>query len=325
MDVPVSTFLSEAAREKLTRSAATAQYRDPMAFAAMADAIRAGYDKTVKAAVERAQSKYAVTIESTVIGGVKVDIVTPKARVSPANKNRVLINLHGGAFIVGGHWGGLLESIPVAALGGYKVVTVDYRMAPEAAYPAASEDVATVYRDLLKRYHPYNIGLYGCSSGGTLTAQSVVWFARHGLPRPGAIGILCASLSPDFSGDSVYTSAVLTGLPPMTPPSGPGRWPGTGSVPYMAKADLTDAAASPMGHADVLKAFPPTLFITSSRAPEMSAAIYSNQELATLGVDTQLFVFEGLWHAFAGDATLPESELYQRNIVRFFDRYLGRR
>ena len=44
----------------------------------------------------------------------------------------------------------LLESVPIASLGGYKVITVNYRMAPEATHPAAVEDVATVYRELLK-------------------------------------------------------------------------------------------------------------------------------------------------------------------------------
>ena len=35
-------------------------------------------------------------------------------------------------------------------------------------------------------------GLYGCSAGGVLTAQAVAWFARTGLPRPGAVAILGA-------------------------------------------------------------------------------------------------------------------------------------
>lgn len=325
MTVPASTFMSREARERLTRDAAKAEYRDPMDWAKAAPAVRAVYDAVTKAAVERAQARYAVKIDSTTMGGVSVHVVTPAAGIPSSKVKRVLINLHGGAFLVGGRWGGLLEAVPVAGMGGYKVITVDYRMAPEAAFPAASEDVAAVYKAVLRKYRPADVGIYGCSSGGTLTAQSVVWFAQHSLPRPGAIGVLCASLDPNFGGDSVYTSAVLTGLPPVVPPrAGEKRWPGTGSVPYMAHADLTDAIASPLQHPKVLSDFPPTLFITATRAPEMSAAVFSHQQLIKAGVDARLFVFEGMWHGFAGDVTLPESQDYTTDIVSFFDEQLGR-
>ena len=82
--------------------------------------------------------------------------------------------------------------MPIAALGRIKVVSLDYRQGPEHRHPAASEDVAAAYRELLKTYRPENIGIYGCSAGGMLAGMSVAWFQRHGLPRPGAVGILCA-------------------------------------------------------------------------------------------------------------------------------------
>ena len=47
-----------------------------------------------------------------------------------------------------------LESIPISALMKIKVVTVDYREGPENKFPSASEDVASVYRELLKTYKP---------------------------------------------------------------------------------------------------------------------------------------------------------------------------
>jgi hypothetical protein len=48
----------------------------------------------------------------------------------------------------------LLESNPIAAVGGWNVVTVDYRQAQESVFPAASEDVAKVYGALLRAYRP---------------------------------------------------------------------------------------------------------------------------------------------------------------------------
>jgi acetyl esterase/lipase len=293
-----------------------------MDWAAVAPQLRARYDASLAPLLAKWRARYPVKVEETVIGGVPVAIVEPEAGPAPRNRNKILINLHGGAFIVGGGRGGLIESVPVAAIGGYRVVSVDYRMAPEHLYPAASEDVAAVYGALLKTFTAEDIGLYGCSSGGTLVAQSLVWFARHALPRPGAAGVLCASLDPNFGGDSVYTSALLTGLPPVAPPRPGVRWPGSGSTPYMAKADLLDAAASPLQHPEALKRFPPTLFMTATRAPEMSAAVTSHNRLRSLGVEAELYVWDGLWHGFAGDPDLPESIAFQEAIVRFFDAHL---
>src|SRR4030095_16571225 len=117
---------------------------------------------------------------------------TPKDGIAPGNRERVLIDLHGGGF--SGCWPACaeLESMPIAALGRIRVVSLDYRQGPKYRFPAASEDVAAAYRELTKTYRPENIGIYGCSAGGMLTAMSVAWFQRHDLPRPGAVGLLCS-------------------------------------------------------------------------------------------------------------------------------------
>src|SRR5690606_30991404 len=108
-------------------------------------------------------------------------------------KDKILINLHGGGFHVGnGGPGGLVESVPMAGYGGYKVITVDYRQAPEAMFPAASDDVVAVYREIIKEYKPENVGIYGGSAGGMLTAQVVARLLHDNLPLPGAISIMCA-------------------------------------------------------------------------------------------------------------------------------------
>jgi hypothetical protein len=123
---------------------------------------------------------------------VPTKVILPKGGVSVANKGRVLINVHGGGFYAGAGAESLIESIPVAALGKLKVITIDYRQGPEYKFPAASEDTASVYKGLLKDYKPHNIGIYGCSAGGILTAMAVAWLENEKLPLPGAIGIFGA-------------------------------------------------------------------------------------------------------------------------------------
>ncbi|MBW8755247.1 MAG: alpha/beta hydrolase, partial [Sphingomonadales bacterium] len=113
-------------------------------------AVRAGLEAMLAPQVAGMLAAYPVDIADETIAGVPVKIFTPKDR--PYEQERVLINLHGGAFTMGWPSCATLESPPVAVLGGYKVVSVNYRMAPEHRHPAGAEDVAAVYAELLKTH-----------------------------------------------------------------------------------------------------------------------------------------------------------------------------
>ena len=152
----------------------------------------------------RMRDLYAVEVTATEIAGVHAEVFMPATGLAPGNERRVLINLHGGAFLVGSRTVSHLESIPIAFVGRIKVISVDYRMAPEYSFPAASEDVALVYRELLKTYSPKSIGIYGCSAGGVLTAETVAWLQKESLPVPGAVGMFCGAGGYWTDGDSGY-------------------------------------------------------------------------------------------------------------------------
>jgi acetyl esterase/lipase len=233
----------------------------------------------------------------------------------------VLINLHGGAFAGGARDGGQAESIPVAALGVIEVIAIDYREGPENHFPAASEDVAKVYAELLKTYRPENIGIFGCSAGGVLAAESVVWFQRHNLPRPGAIAMLCSGAKL-FSGDSAYLAPILNGSPPIKPDDQPSSLT---SLPYFAGADPTDPLVLPGVSDTVMAQFPPTAILTGTRDFAMSAALDTANQLNRLGVEAELHVWDGMSHAFMMLSQLPEAREANLAVAKFFDRHLGTR
>lgn len=271
--------------------------------------------------VEHALEIYNVTIRAEVMGGVQTDVVMPANGISPQNRNRILINLHGGAFAWGARYGGQAESIPLAALGRVQVVTVDYREGPEYHFPAASEDIAAVYRALLKRYRPENIGIYGCSAGGILTAEAVAWFQRHGLPRPGAISLMCSGAG-DFDGDSAFLAPVLSGDKPVSSESARLR---PSMLPYFQGVDTSDPLVEPFNSEMVLKGFPPTLLISGSRDFALSSAFATDNKLASLGVETELRVWDGMGHAFMVIPELPEARAAYQAAATFFDKHLGRK
>ena len=110
-------------------------------------ALRAHYTAFNDELRDRMLERFQVEIVQTEIGGIPVHRVTP---LSPRDDSgRVLLNLHGGAFMWGSGSGALVESIPVAATSGLPVIAVDYRLAPEHTFPAASDDVQAVYEALL--------------------------------------------------------------------------------------------------------------------------------------------------------------------------------
>jgi len=312
--VPMSSFLSPEAKAYMTQHLKDMQ--DPESLKQ-----DAGVPRFMKGYLARDYEVFAVEKKDERIGGVHAYVYTPKSGVSAKNNDRVLINLHGGGF--SGCWPACaeLESIPVAALGQIEVVSVDYREGPDNKFPAASEDVASVYQELLKTHKAKNIGIYGCSAGGILTAMSVAWFQTHALPKPGAIGIFCASAGGGFGGDALYTAGPLgeARVAPPRPPN-PSQTPPLG---YLKGTDPKDPMVAPVSSPEVLAKFPSTLMITGTRGFELSAALYTHEQLVKAGVDADLHVWEGLFHGFFYNADVPESRDALNVIVKFFDRHLG--
>jgi epsilon-lactone hydrolase len=316
MTVPFSSYASPQARQAFVDSLKALQTSPAPADLA---GQRAFYGKFNDDMAAKQRAAYSVQVQHEVIGGVATDVVTPTAGIAKNNTDRVLINLHGGAFMWGSGSGALVESVPIAAVGRIKVVAVDYRLAPENLFPAASEDVAAVYKALLAHYRPENIGIFGCSAGGILTAEAVAWFQTHGLPRPGAIGTFCGSGN-EFGGDSVQLADALNGKPAPAA-TAPGAPPPT--APYLAKAKRDDPLAYPAASAKVLAQFPPTLLIAGGRDFSASAVTTMHRQLVAQGVDAELFMFDGMWHAFFMNPDLPESRETYLIVTRFFDKHLG--
>lgn len=308
--IPGSSYLSPEAKSYLVQH--LIQVQDP-------ELVKQdhGVPRFMKPYIERDNTLFAVEKRDLQIAGVHVYEYTPKDGIASSNENRVLVNLHGGGF--SGCWPGCaeLESIPIAALMHIKVISIDYREGPDNKFPAASEDVASVYSDLLKTYNPHSIGIYGCSAGGMLTAMSMAWFQTHSLPAPGAIGIYCASAG-GFGGDATYTAFPLgeASMPPASPPS-------TSALGYFSTAKMHDPLVSPLDSLAVLAKFPPTLLITGTRDFAYSGAIYTHEQLVKLHVDAELHVWEGLFHGFFYNADVPESRDAFNVMIKFFDRHLA--
>jgi epsilon-lactone hydrolase len=262
---------------------------------------------------KRIRSRYPVVITSQNLAGVYTETFTPASGIPANNEKRILINLHGGGFLEGARSVSHLESIPITVVSGIRVISIDYRQAPEALYPAATEDVTAVYRQLLQTYAPESIGIYGCSAGGLLTAQVVAWLRKERLPRPGAIGMFCMGASYTGRGDSAFIARAIEGAPANEFD----RYPA-----YFKNVDPKDPLAYPVLSNSALNDFPPSMLISATRDHALSSVLYTHSRLSALGISSELHVVEGLGHAFLYDPDLPESREMYALVSRFFDSHL---
>lgn len=312
-DLPPSVYLSAEARRLLE------QGPNPLFVGGMPPpeaipGVRAGMKKGMAPLVAKLTAVYQVTVTETTVGGIHGYWVRPKGWTLRKGAP-VLLNLPAGGFMIGqANPIGLIESIPIAGLGGFEILTIDYRQAPEARFPAASEDVEKVYRELLKTHAPARIGIYGTSAGGLLTAQSLAWFQTKGLPAPGAAGILAASADGLWGGDSWHWQNPLQGKPAES---------SLDEELYYGGHNTADPLLSPIVSEPVLRRFPPTLLISATRAGELSSTVNTHRLLVRGGVETELHVWDGLGHAFFGlHPELPESRETFAVTVRFFAKHL---
>ncbi len=95
--------------------------------------------------------------------------------------------------------------------------------------------------------------------------------------------------------------------------------------PYFSEVSTADPLVLPINSSDVLAKFPPTLLLAGSRDFAASSLFNTQAALSNVGVETELHIWDGMWHAFFIDPDLPESKEVYGVIVKFFDRHLGRR
>jgi acetyl esterase/lipase len=132
---------------------------------------------------------------------VDVDVLPVDANGVPAElhttadgrTDRTLVYLHGGGYVLGTLDTARGLAAELARATGVRVMTVDYRRAPEHPYPAALEDSVAAYRHLLDRgVAPGDIALCGDSAGGGLAIATMVALRDRGIGLPAA----CIGFSP---------------------------------------------------------------------------------------------------------------------------------
>ncbi len=279
----------------------------------VADAGAAATIKNIPGMMERLHVK----VEKTVIDGVRAFVLTPDV-IPPENRNRLLIHVHGGCYVLNPGEAALPEALFMAGFGHFKVIAVDYRMPPEAYFPAALDDGLTVYKNAIRTTSPNNIAIFGSSAGGALTLEMILKAKQQGLPMPGAIAPGTPMSDVTKVGDTFVTNAMLDNV--LVSPDG---FCDAGTKVYANGHDLHDPLLSPVY--GEMQGFPPTILTSGTRDLLLSNTVRVHRKLRQAGVEAALQVFEGQSHAqFYRDDTSPEAKEAFEEIAGFFDRHLGK-
>ncbi len=235
-----------------------------------------------------------------------------------------IYHIHGGGYVSGS--AGILEGLhrPLAEQLGCVIVSVDYRLAPETAFPGNLEDC---YAGLAWTYahaaglnvDPGRIGVMGESAGGGLAA-ALALMARDRGEYPLAFQVLTYPMLDDrtcirephpWAGEFLWTphnnrfgwSALL------------GHAPGAPDVsPYAAPARTTDLAG-----------LPPTFMMTGALDLFVDENAAFAQSLIRAGVPTEFHIYPGAFHAFDAWPTASVSCQARDDRIRALEAFSARR
>ena len=260
------------------------------------------------------REKLGVSMRHTVMAGVPVFIFEPK---NFTDDGRVLLNLHGGGYVLGPGEAGTQEAVLMAGIGGFRVVYADYRMAPDFPYPAAVDDAVAVYREILKTTPARSIGVFGTSTGGAMTLILGLRARAEGLPLPGALAAGTPWAQMNKKGDTYFTNEGVDNV--LVSYDG---WLAGAAKLYTGNHDMEDPFLSPV-NGDV-HGFPPTLLTSGTRDLFLSNTVRMHLKLREAGVPADLIVFEGLSHAqYHMDEDMPEARFHFEELGRFFRKHLS--
>ncbi len=231
-----------------------------------------------------------VVFEAATLGGVPARWSTTPG----ASKDRVLLYLHGGGYLLGSSLGYRPLFSALARAAGARGVALDYRLAPENPFPAAVDDAVAGYRGLLVQgIAPGSIAIAGDSAGGGLTVAMLVAARDAGLPMPAAAVAISPWADMECSGASMATKAAAD--PSLNQPG----LAALGAV-YLNGASPRSALASPIYAS--LAGLPPLLIQVGSAEILLDDATRLAAKAGEADVEVQLEIWSRMphvWHLFA--------------------------
>ncbi|MEK6421258.1 MAG: alpha/beta hydrolase [Burkholderia gladioli] len=255
----------------------------------------------------------ALTVTDQALGGVTTRCYRP-AGPAPLDGWPVLVFFHGGGWTHGSHathdWfaHALLERADLA------IVAVDYRLAPEASFPAPLDDGLAVWHALEAAAPALHLNaarraVAGDSAGGTLAAALCVALHECGEPQPAAQALIYPVLS---ARDDFPSIAEHAGAPMLT-----ARGLADSIALYLPNPGERRLGCAMPLDGDDLPGLAPALLVVAMEDVLRDQALDYAAKLRRAGVAAEVWRAHGLVHAGLRAARLEESAACYDRLASF--------
>ena len=261
----------------------------------------------MRAIMIEAQAPAGVTCTPVEAGGVSAEWSVADG----ADQDKVILYVHGGGYVMGSAGSHRDMTGRLSQAAGARVLSLNYRLAPEYPFPAPVDDSVAAYRWLLGQgIQASNIAIAGDSAGGGLALAALIAIRDAGEPVPAAgIGI-SPWVDMEGTGESMTTRAAVD---PVVQKEG---LLGMAKL-YLGGADPKNPLAAPL-HAN-LAGLPPLLIQVGDSETLLDDATRITERAQKADVDVTLKIWDEMphvWHLFA--PILPEGRQAIEEIGAFF-------
>jgi acetyl esterase/lipase len=240
----------------------------------------------LRAAISAQPLPADVTVTAAERGGVQTAEIT----VDGIEPRHVVLYFHGGVYVMSDAFLAAGLASQVGRRTHAKVISVDYRLAPEHPYPAAVDDALAAYEALLQDgIAASDIAFAGDSAGGGLAVATLVNARDHGLPLPAAAFVMSPYADLTLGGTTMETKGDVDPL--LSREALQARIPD-----YTAGQDPALDLISPI-FAD-LSGLPPLIIQAGSHEVLLDDAIRLARQAATADVEVTLDITPGVPHVF---------------------------
>ena len=254
---------------------------------------------------ERFQDLDGINTETVDADGVPAEWVS-----APDAGGGAILYLHGGGYVTGSVISHRGMAANLSRASGCRVLTIDYRLAPEHKHPAQVEDAHTAYRWMLKNgADASSLVVAGDSAGGGLTVATLLAARDAGDPMAAAGVCMSPWVDMEATGESMTTKA---GVDPMVQKEGILDM----AANFLGDGDRRDPLAAPL-HAD-LAGLPPLLIIVGAAETLLDDAWRLYEKAKAAGVESECVEFDEMIHIWPWFAPfLPEGEAAMDMMGKF--------
>jgi monoterpene epsilon-lactone hydrolase len=253
----------------------------------------------------------------TIVGGINGEWMQSKHRVSETAKARTMLYLHGGAHIACSP----VTHRPITsalAKQGWRVLSPDYRLAPEHRFPAGLQDAVATYSGLLDAgTDPKHLVIAGDSAGGNLALSLCLSLRAANAPLPAALVLFSPVTDFAWTGDSIRANSASCSMfaHQILP---------IGTQLYLGEHDPRDPLASPI-YAD-LSGLPPMVLHVSEHEILRDDSLRLAERAKQAGVTVELKTWPSVPHVWQmAHQFMPEGRESLRLVGAFLDRHVPRR